>query len=495
MIKDKSIGIIPFSRARNGYRFLLVKQNLGDWIFPKGHSIPGEADTQTVVRELFEETNISNFTIVDGFRYVLKYFFDRNEKVVEKRVVFFLGLVDNSNVLKISPKNSRGEVVNLKWLPYKKALKKLTYKNQRTMLKEAYHYLINSTKSILPHTKNMAKRRSQNIRKNLTIGIPIRNEEKALPYFLPSLYSAINEISTLVNLEAIFCINASIDSSLEMVKDFQKRFPDLDVKILESAEGKIQAQQHIINSSELNGPIAFIDSDILLDQNCLKKLWIALNTNKDLQVAFARVYPVCNKKSLLGWWQKAYYEHDDDVRDQRMYIHGRAYILKDQQLFIVNDLLERINKAKDKNPYGAKYFDLEKGPLADDVLLSRLIAHTFGISAVKEIDDAIVYFVPSNSIRDCYEEQKRLFVEIVRNNLLFPDLAYTQEKWFIRKLRWRKLKSLGWQKIIHYLSYLPLVFFIKGLVRCRLSLGRKIGMGYGKLWKPTLSTKHIQTKE
>lgn len=142
MLKDKSIGIIPFFRTRNGYKFLVIQQVFGDWIFPKGHLISGETDIQTAIRELYEETNIDNCTIINGFKYVLKYSFEKQGEKTEKEVVFFLGLVKDIDALtKTSIKNSKGEVINLKWLSYKSTLEQLTHKNQREMLKKVFEYL------------------------------------------------------------------------------------------------------------------------------------------------------------------------------------------------------------------------------------------------------------------------------------------------------------------------------------------------------------------
>jgi DNA polymerase len=145
-IKDKSIGIIPIFYEKNKYWFLIIQQSLRDWIFPKGHPISGETDTQTALRELYEETKINKCTIIDNFKYELNYSFKRQGVIVEKQVIFFLGLVDISNISTIiSLENSAGEVLDLKWLSYDDALKQLTHKNQQEMLKQVFKYLKNNT--------------------------------------------------------------------------------------------------------------------------------------------------------------------------------------------------------------------------------------------------------------------------------------------------------------------------------------------------------------
>jgi glycosyltransferase involved in cell wall biosynthesis len=327
--------------------------------------------------------------------------------------------------------------------------------------------------------------------KTLTIGIPVRNEEKILPYFLYSLIVAIKELSDSIETEIIICVNGSTDTSLAIVQKFKKHFNNHNIQILRSPQGKMQAQQHIIRSAKFNGPIAFLDADTILDKKCLKELWNTLNKNKELQVAFAKVRPMCGNKFGLEWLQQVYYKRDDDVRTPRRYIHGRAYIIRSSRFFIINDLQNRIARAKQKNMYRTQYLDLEKGPQVDDIYLSRLLVHRFGISSIQEVQKAVVFFVSPRTIKDCYEEQKRFFIEIERNDLLFPEYIYTQNSYFARKLLWNKFKELGLSSTIHYFLYLPFVIWYKKLAKFRLFIGRKTKIGYGKFWLPLSSTKNI----
>lgn len=55
----KSCGVIPY-RLRDGKReYLVLMQTNGSWSFPKGHMEPGETETETALRELWEETGLS----------------------------------------------------------------------------------------------------------------------------------------------------------------------------------------------------------------------------------------------------------------------------------------------------------------------------------------------------------------------------------------------------------------------------------------------------
>lgn len=141
MKTDQSIGIIPFFKEKNEYKFLIIQQVFGDWIFPKGHSIGRETDKQTVSRELYEETNITKCNIVDGFNDMVTYSFNKNGNTIEKKVTFFLGLIDNIEAKIISAKNSSGEVINIGWFSYEDALTKLSHDNHKKMFMKAFKYL------------------------------------------------------------------------------------------------------------------------------------------------------------------------------------------------------------------------------------------------------------------------------------------------------------------------------------------------------------------
>jgi len=139
MIKDKSVGIIPVRKDVSGFSFLLIHQVVGHWAFPKGHPNPGETEQETASRELFEETGLPDTTycILDDFRYVQHYSFDKDGEIIDKEVVFFLGLVDNPAEIKILP----DEVQNFAWLSFTASIERLTYKDSHDMIVAAYEHI------------------------------------------------------------------------------------------------------------------------------------------------------------------------------------------------------------------------------------------------------------------------------------------------------------------------------------------------------------------
>lgn len=145
---EKSAGAVIFHKNKKGtIEYLLLhypklvsspekkRQVSGHWDFPKGHIEKGEREGETVNREVREETGISQLTIIPGFREAVRYFFQKEGKKVFKEVVFYLAQAKTKNV-QIS-----FEHLGFEWLPFEKALVKITYKNAKEILQKANLFL------------------------------------------------------------------------------------------------------------------------------------------------------------------------------------------------------------------------------------------------------------------------------------------------------------------------------------------------------------------
>jgi len=138
---EKSAGAVIFRRENNKIYYLLLhypssaKAPKEYWDFPKGHIEKGEKLEETVKREVKEEAGLEDIKFVDGFKEGIKYFFKFKEKNILKFVTFYLGETKTKDV-KIS-----GEHIGFKWLPYKKAIEQLTFKNAKEILKKANEFI------------------------------------------------------------------------------------------------------------------------------------------------------------------------------------------------------------------------------------------------------------------------------------------------------------------------------------------------------------------
>lgn len=151
MPREKSAGAIIFRKEGDKIIYLLLHYapsepgKHGHWGFAKGHVEQGETEEETMTREVAEETGIKDLKIIAGFKELEKYFFKRSYGLkgearkkapwVFKLVVFFIAKTHQKDI-KISD-----EHVNFAWLPFEDALKKISFKNSKELLKKANEFI------------------------------------------------------------------------------------------------------------------------------------------------------------------------------------------------------------------------------------------------------------------------------------------------------------------------------------------------------------------
>lgn len=160
MPKEKSAGAIIF-REQEGKRYYLllhypgINRKGGHWEFVKGHIEDNEPEEETIKREAEEETGIRDLKIIPGFKKYIKYFFRASYGLKGKarkkapwvfKLVIFCLAETKTREIKLSPEHD-----SFLWLPYEQALKKITYKNSKELLKKAHKFLSFSLKKTL-HT-------------------------------------------------------------------------------------------------------------------------------------------------------------------------------------------------------------------------------------------------------------------------------------------------------------------------------------------------------
>ena len=135
MLLEKSCGAVIFTKNDDATRYLLLNYAAGHWDFVKGNVEPNESEKETVVRELKEETSISQAQFIDGFRESITYFYRRQGLTIHKEVVFFL-MEAYTDKVELS-----FEHVGYVWLDFRHALERLTFKNSKDVLQKANDFL------------------------------------------------------------------------------------------------------------------------------------------------------------------------------------------------------------------------------------------------------------------------------------------------------------------------------------------------------------------
>ena len=86
MIKEHSAGAVLYRYFSNEERkFLLLHYTSGHWDFPKGNLEAGETEVDAVIREIFEETGITDLKFVEGFIQPIFYNYRRDGNLCKRR--------------------------------------------------------------------------------------------------------------------------------------------------------------------------------------------------------------------------------------------------------------------------------------------------------------------------------------------------------------------------------------------------------------------------
>ncbi|MEM0370638.1 MAG: bis(5'-nucleosyl)-tetraphosphatase [Pyrobaculum sp.] len=133
MYDEISAGAVVFYRGET-VEYLLLHYPAGHWDFPKGNVEPGETLEEAALREIREETGLE-VKLIEGFREEVEYVYRRGGKSVRKKVYFFLAEAFSKEV------RLSWEHVDYLWLPYEKALAKVTYDSSRRVLAKARRFL------------------------------------------------------------------------------------------------------------------------------------------------------------------------------------------------------------------------------------------------------------------------------------------------------------------------------------------------------------------
>mgnify|MGYP001617917132 CR=1 FL=1 len=139
----QGIFIVAYARTGKGIEYLILKRKLhwNGWEFPKGKIEKKETKEKTAKRETKEETGLKIIKIrkfnVSGKYLYHKRLPDRPGLIGQTFSLF------SAEVKKGKIKLDKKEHNNYKWLDFKKAIKKLTWEDQRKCLKVVDNFLKN----------------------------------------------------------------------------------------------------------------------------------------------------------------------------------------------------------------------------------------------------------------------------------------------------------------------------------------------------------------
>jgi 8-oxo-dGTP pyrophosphatase MutT (NUDIX family) len=132
VVEETSAGGVVYRRTESGLVVLLIKDSYRNWGFPKGHVEEGEQPSDAALREIREETGLTDL-VLQGRVQDIDWFFRFKGRLIHKTCHFFL--IESAGG-EATPQRSEG-ISAVKWLSVEEAMQTVSYANAREVLRAA----------------------------------------------------------------------------------------------------------------------------------------------------------------------------------------------------------------------------------------------------------------------------------------------------------------------------------------------------------------------
>src|SRR6476619_2304881 len=130
--EETSAGGVVYRVAQGTALYLLIRDSYRNWGFPKGHVEDGELPDAAALREVSEETGLSDLAL-RGLIATIDCHFRFRGKLIHKICHFYLMETAESST---SPQRTEG-ITACRWLPFSEAEALISYGNARDVLRKS----------------------------------------------------------------------------------------------------------------------------------------------------------------------------------------------------------------------------------------------------------------------------------------------------------------------------------------------------------------------
>jgi 8-oxo-dGTP pyrophosphatase MutT (NUDIX family) len=130
--EETSAGGVVYRVVDGAPLYLLIRDSYRNWGFPKGHVEEGEQPDGAALREVSEETGLSDL-MVRGLIETIDWHFRFRGKLIHKICHFYLMETAEAST---SPQRTEG-ITACRWLPFGAAEELISYANARGVLRKA----------------------------------------------------------------------------------------------------------------------------------------------------------------------------------------------------------------------------------------------------------------------------------------------------------------------------------------------------------------------
>ncbi|MBW4061159.1 NUDIX domain-containing protein [Candidatus Saccharibacteria bacterium] len=131
-VREYTAGGVVYRRIEDRVEILMIQDRLGRWTIPKGHVEAGESIDQTALREVAEETGLTEFRLGDKLDK-LHFFYRKEGKLIFMTThVFLMEALGDTDA--IVPEDSEG-IADAKWFDSVEALKLIEYRDTEKLFR------------------------------------------------------------------------------------------------------------------------------------------------------------------------------------------------------------------------------------------------------------------------------------------------------------------------------------------------------------------------
>ena len=133
-VREYTAGGVVFRRNDGQADILMIQDRMGRWTIPKGHVETGESLEQTALREVAEETGLTQFNMGEKLDK-LHFFYRKEGKLIFMTTYVFL-MEATGDTDAVVPEDSEG-IVDAKWFSQEEALSLIEYRDTERLFRIA----------------------------------------------------------------------------------------------------------------------------------------------------------------------------------------------------------------------------------------------------------------------------------------------------------------------------------------------------------------------
>ena len=131
-VREYTAGDVVYRRIEDKVEILMIQDRLGRWTIPKGHVEEGESLEQTALREVAEETGLTEFRLGEKLDK-LHFFYRKEGKLIFMTThVYLMEAIGDTDA--VVAEDSEG-IIDAKWFDSDKALGLIEYKDTERLFR------------------------------------------------------------------------------------------------------------------------------------------------------------------------------------------------------------------------------------------------------------------------------------------------------------------------------------------------------------------------